>query len=310
MHWKVKGIIQKVLSIMPGGVAVNDALQKTVGLLANFEANVDMKVREDWLVFMEHLKDLNVGAQGLDFFEVGTGWYPSLPFCFSLSGARRVVTCDLKRHLRPDWTFRMLQCLEKHLPAIAAASNRPIEDVGRDYRRLRLETNLSSLLAAARIEYLAPVDAGSTSLPDGCIDVVYSNSVLEHVLAADIPRIMREALRLLRSNGIALHSANCGDHYAYFDRNITAINYLAYSDGAWAFWQNRLLYQNRLRPEDFARIATQAGFNLRHCYFTPQQQLMEVLPSMRIAPEFQHYSPEQVCSTSVDLVLDRGSQCN
>ncbi|MBZ5595219.1 MAG: class I SAM-dependent methyltransferase [Acidobacteriia bacterium] len=298
------------MSGIPGGIALNDALQKTIGGLSNFEANIDMKVIQDWLVFMRHLKNLNIDPQGLDYFEVGTGWYPTLPFCFSLAGARRVLTYDLNRHVRPNWTFRMLQCLEKHLPAIAAASNRPIEDVWRDYRKLRLETKLNTLLAAARIEYRAPADAGSTGLPDGCTDVVYSNSVLEHVLAADIPRLMREARRLLRLNGIAIHSANCGDHYAYFDRDITAINYLAYSDGAWAFWQNRLLYQNRLRPEDFARIATQAGFIMRHCYFTPKQHLIDALPSIRIAPEFQHYSPEQVCSTSVDLLLDRGSNGN
>src|SRR5258705_10002627 len=122
----------------------------------------------------------------------------------------------------------MLRRLEKHLPAIAAASNRPVEDIRRDYRTLRAETNLDTVLSRARIEYRAPSDAGSTALPDRCIDVVYSNSVLEHVPAADIASLMREGHRLLRSSGIAIHSANCGDHYAYFDRKITAINYLTY----------------------------------------------------------------------------------
>jgi len=306
MHWKLKGIIQKGLSNIPGGVAVNDALQKTIGGLSDFEANVDMKVIQDWLVFMQHLKNLKIDPQGLDYFEVGTGWYPTLPFCFSLSGARRVLTYDLNPYLRPDWTFRMLRRLEKHLPAIAAASNRPIEAIRRHYRTLRAETNLDAVLSRARIDYRAPSDAGSTDLPAGCIDVVYSNSVLEHVPAADIARLMREGNRLLRPNGIAIHSANCGDHYAYFDRNITAINYLTYSDRAWSFWQNKMLYQNRLRPEDFSRIATQAGCSLLRCCFTPKRQLMEALPSMRIAPEFRHYSAEQICSTSVDLVLTRG----
>ena len=31
-----------------------------------------------------------------------------------------------------------------------------------------------------------------------------------------------------------MHCANCGDHYAYFDRMITPINYLAYSEHEWA----------------------------------------------------------------------------
>ena len=31
MHWRLKGLLQQALSLVPGGVAVNSLLQRTVG---------------------------------------------------------------------------------------------------------------------------------------------------------------------------------------------------------------------------------------------------------------------------------------
>lgn len=96
-----------------------------------------------------------------------------------------------------------------------------------------------------------------------------------------------------------MHCANCGDHYAYFDRMITPINYLAYSEREWAFWNNRLLYQNRLRPVDFVRLAEQAGLEIVLLKIQPRAELLEKLSQIPIASEFRHYPDEQLCSTSV-----------
>jgi len=302
MYWKAKGIVQKALSAAPGGVRVNDLLQRTVGGMRNFDANVDMKVREDWLVFMNHLRDVGFDVRG-DVLEVGTGWYPTLPMCFSLAGAKRVYTFDLNRYLKPRWTFRMLRRLEHHLEAIASSSGRPLEEVAADHRRLVATTDIEEMLALARIEYRAPADASVTGLPDHSIDIAYSNSVFEHVPAAVLNRILVENRRVLRESGIAMHNANCGDHYAYADARITPLNYLAYPADQWEFWQNRLLYQNRLRPSDFHDLAVQSGFEVARYCFTPKERLLRALETMTIAPEFHRYAPEQLCSTSVDLVL-------
>ena len=47
----------------------------------------------------------------------------------------------------------------------------------------------------------------------------------------------------------------CGDHYAYFDRTITQIHYLRYSDLHFSLWNNSLQYQNRMRANEFIEIA-------------------------------------------------------
>lgn len=302
MDWRVKGVVQGILSVLPGGRVVNDYLQSSVGNLQDLEANVDAKVVGDWIVLLSHMRQLGVRPQNLDYVEVGTGWYPTLPLCYSLAGARSCRTFDVRQHLNEKKTFRMLRRLEHHLPAIAEASFRPLGDVEAAYARLRESTTVGALLRSAGVEYRAPGDAAESGLPDQSVDVVFSNSVLEHVTPEAISRIMRETRRILRPGGLAIHSANCGDHYAYFDRTITQVNYLTYSAREWRRWNNDLLYQNRLRPSDFLELAEQAGLRIVLRKTKPRPELLAKLAGMKIAYEFKKYPGEQLASTSVDFV--------
>jgi SAM-dependent methyltransferase len=188
------------------------------------------------------------------------------------------------------------------LPTIANAAKRDITAIEADYKRLYKAQSVDELLNSARIEYHAPADATATRLPPNSVDVVFSNSVMEHVPRAVILALMRESRRILRSGGLSIHSVNCGDHYAYFDRKITPINYLTYTERKWRFWNNRLLYQNRLRPQDFLDMAGEAGLETVLKKHKPRQELLAALPRLKTAPEFQHYSPEQLCTTSIDFV--------
>jgi hypothetical protein len=305
MNWRIKGVVQKTLSALPGGTAVNDRLQAIAGDLRNFEANIDKKVVADWCVLASHMAELGRPLKDLDYLEVGTGWYPTVPVCYFLAGARRCLTFDINRHLNEAWTFRMLRRIETHLPAIAASSFRPLPEVRAAYETLRKAASLEELFERAHIEYYAPADAAASKLPAASVDVVFSNSVLEHVPPDAIGRLMQESQRVLRPGGLSIHSANCGDHYAYFDRSITAMNYLTYSGDQWRFWDNSLLYQNRLRPQDFLRIAERAGLKIVLSKFRPRPELLAALPKLKIASEFAGYAPEQLAATSVDFVGER-----
>src|SRR5262249_13670436 len=155
----------------------------------------------DWLVLISHMQELRVKPQGLDYVEIGTGWYPTLPLCYSLVGARRCRTYDLHRHLDEAMTFRALRRLKTHLVTIAHWNDMSVEEVSGAYERLCEARTLQELLERARIEYVAPGDASRTDLPDASTDVVFSNSVLEHVPKDAIYRIMEESRRILRPNG-------------------------------------------------------------------------------------------------------------
>jgi SAM-dependent methyltransferase len=301
MNWRIKGVIQKALSVTPGGVAVNDWLQKTVGANRDFAGTLASKV-DDWAVFLSHTDKMNVRVAGLRLMEVGTGWFPTLPVCFSLVGVDSIVTFDLNRHLTQEMSFRMLAGLEPLLERIAETGHAPLEDVKRRYAVLRAAATLEQMLAAARIDYRSPADASRSGLPGNSVDIVFSNSVFEHVPPGPIQNILVESHRVIKPGGLSIHSANCGDHYAYFDKSITPINYLTYTGRQWRFWDNDLLYQNRLRPSDFIDMARQAQLEIPLAFHTARPELLDALRRLPIAPEFKGYPPEQLCATSVDFV--------
>lgn len=304
MNWRIKAVVQKTLSVLPGGMAVNDMLQQTLGDLRHFGEHVARRV-DDWAIFADHMRQLGRSPAGLNYLEIGAGWMPILPVCFSLAGAARCWAFDLNRHMKAHLAFRMLGRLEQFLPEIARAAGRPEPEVNHAYRRLREAVSIQDLLARASIAYSAPADASATGLPAASVDVVFSNAVLEHVPGDAIRAMMRETRRVLRPGGLAVHSVNCGDHFAYTDRNVTPINYLRYPERRWRLWNNRILYQNRLRPSDFLDMATAAGLTVVLERWRPRADLLEALPGLKIDAAFRHYPPEQLCCTSLDFAARR-----
>ena len=309
MHWRVKGAIQKVLGHVPGGAHVHYLLQRYGGGLARFGAECDVKV-EDWRLMMGHLRTSKVSLDGTTLLEMGTGWYPTFPICLWLAGAARVHTLDLNRHLRPDMTIALVERLDRHVATIAEESGQTASAVAERRRALLAALRSGASIGAAtngEIDYRAPADASKTNLPDASVDVVFSNSVLEHVPRMVIDACFREAFRILKPGGIAFHSVNCGDHYAYVDRSISQLHYLRYSEDAWERWNNAFLYQNRLRAEDFTALAKDAGFTIEIDTSRPHPMRLRQLDEIAVHPSFSRYSREQLAITSIDFVGRKAS---
>src|SRR3546814_15411089 len=69
MHWRVKGIIQKVLGTIPGGAMLHFHLQRRFGGLRSFERELSVKV-DDWAIMARHLRN----AGSTDARRVGKEW--------------------------------------------------------------------------------------------------------------------------------------------------------------------------------------------------------------------------------------------
>ena len=304
MHWRMKGLVQKTLGVVPGGEALHYRLQRRYGGLQNFRKELATKV-EDWQIMVRHLRDAHVAISSSHFFEIGTGWYPTFPFALYLAGARRITTYDLNRHLQDDLVRAAVEEFGGFLEAIAEDGGSDPADVEARYRTLAAAVETGADLGEASggtIRYSAPADATSTSLADGEVDVVFSNSVLEHVPPDAITAMYRESMRVLRPGGVMFHSVNCGDHYAYVDRRVNQLNYLRYSDRAWRFWNNAFLYQNRLRAHVFVDAAREAGFAIELDTSNTRPERLQQLRDMRVHPQFAHVPAEQLCITTVDFI--------
>jgi len=304
MNWRLKGGIQKVLGYLPLGERLHYELQKRAGGLRAFDRELAAKL-EDWGHMIRHLSSVGIPISGTRFMEMGTGWYPTFPFSLFLGGARSVITVDLNRYLKPELTVRMTEALERYLPVIAAAAGRPEAEVAAAHRELVAAVRRGASLEDATggvVAYRAPSDASDTGLPEASLDVVFSNSVLEHVPGPIIERCFTEARRILRPGGVVFHSVNCGDHYAYADRTISQLNYLQFSDADWQRWNNEFLYQNRLRAIDFTKMARAAGFAIEVDTSRPHPMRLQQLDAIKVHPQFEHYGREQLAITSIDFI--------
>jgi SAM-dependent methyltransferase len=304
MHWRLKGIIQKALGYIPFGDRLHYELQKRAGGLRKFDDELARKI-DDWRLMTGHLAAAGMPVAGTRFMEMGTGWYPTFPFCLFLGGAASVLTVDLNRHFRRELTIRMADALARFLPVIAESSGRSEQDLRVAQRSLATAVRSGASIEEATggvVVYRAPCDAAATGLPAASLDVVFSNSVLEHVPPPVIECCLTESRRILHPGGVVFHSVNCGDHYAYVDRKVHQLNYLQFSDAAWRMWDNRFLYQNRLRAIDFVNMARTAGFTIALDTSRPHPTRLQQLDTIQVHPQFARYTRDQLAITSIDFI--------
>ncbi len=310
MHWRAKGVLQKVLGHVPGGERAHYVLQRRFGGLRGFTREFDIKM-DDWRLMAGHLREAGVPIPGARLFEIGSGWYPTFPFACYLGGAKQVITVDLNRHIKPDLVLDCADNLARHTALIADACGLPEAEVRQRQQRLVERLRQGDDIGTATdgvVAYQAPADAASTALPAHGLDCVFSNSVLEHVLPAAVDGIFREAMRILAPGGVMFHSVNCGDHYAYVDRKINQLNYLKYSDRQWRHWDNAFLYQNRMRAYEFVDRAQAAGFDIVLNTECPREKRLAELAAMQVHPQFAHIPPERLCVTSIDFIGRKRTQ--
>ncbi|MEZ4360470.1 MAG: class I SAM-dependent methyltransferase [Kofleriaceae bacterium] len=307
MDWRIKGAIQKVLGVLPRGEQAHYWLQKRAGGLRKFDAECDAKL-EDLRLMLGHLRASGIAIAGTRYLEVGTGWYPTFPYCLYLLGAKRVETFDLNRYLKPPLVRSMVERVRGKLAMLAEAGERDLAEVTERYGRLARHVAAGASLEDATegvVQYHAPADASRTGLGKDAVDVVFSNSVLEHVPGPVIEDMFEESLRILPPGGVMFHSVNCGDHYAYADRKISQLHYLQFSEERWAFWNNAFLYQNRLRASDFTKMARDAGFAVEIDTSRPHPERLRQLDEITVHPSFARYPREQLAITSIDFVARR-----
>lgn len=255
-----------------------------------------------------HLRDAKVSIAGQSLVEIGTGWYPTFPVCSWLIGAAKITTFDLSRHLQRDLLEQLSERLRQHVPAIAQAGKLPEEVV-----EAKRAAFAKALARGAKLEdatdhaitYRAPTDFTLSGLPDASVDLVLSNSVLEHVPADVLPRMFDETRRILKPGAATFHSINCGDHYAYIDPKVSQLHFLKFSEEEWRLWNNDFQYQNRLRGKEFLRMAREAGLVIEFDGSIVRPIRLAQLDAIRVHPMFAHYTREEQSVTSVDMVAKK-----
>jgi SAM-dependent methyltransferase len=306
MNWRHKAFIQNLISGLPASERIYYAVQRTFG-----ELRSDRFDPTEWLQVaarvLQRLRSAGISITGKRFLEVGTGRAVGVPTGLWLCGAGKILTVDLHRYLSP---------------ALVAASNRyicldpeKIKEMFAGYSDSKLfEDRLSQLMAfkgdlpafldLINTEWLAPADARHLSFPDNCFDFHFSYAVFEHVPGPIIRDILKEAKRLLHSQGVLLHAIDLSDHFSYSDNSITKINFLQFSDERWQrLAGNQYMYHNRLRAFEFYRLFEEEGVFLARKTENVDTPSLEALKrGFPLDSRFKSMPPEELAVTNINLV--------
>jgi hypothetical protein len=312
MNWKFKALVQKTLENVPAGRALYTQAQRHFGGLRHL--NVAGKVAQGNRL-LEAFRKANQTVTDMEAVEIGTGWVPIVPMLFWLHGLRSCVTYDIEdllcRHLIHDSASQLIDHFEH-----GATGDSGLQPPGLRERLSALRAKLDSrvdcneLLRLFRIFPHAPTDAGATGHKDNSVDLVFSNTVLQHVPVEEIRRIYSEAFRILKPGAWMLHHIDPSDMFSHADTSLSGVDFLQYSEQEFAKYNTRFCYQNRLRAPQHQRLCLEAGFEIAVWECAVNQRALTRLPQLRLHRDYAGFTPEEICSFGIRVVARKPCSLN
>lgn len=296
-NWLFKSATQRVISVLPSPSTWNELLQrfitKSVGLSEGmFEAQLERSHKHlDCLLSLHKDK-----SESFTAFEIGTGWYPTLPVGLYLCGASSIWTFDVAPLVRQSRMQRTLQLFcdyddRKKLQQFLPLLRRDRMDFLRECAPLASKESPREFLSRLKI-HLEVKDALQSGLPANSIDLSFSHGVLQHIPRAGLNAMVAEFRRLASDHSSTSHWINLSDLFSNSDHSITPFNCFQYSQKVWRRLDSPIAPQNRLRISDYRQIFTSGGFRIEK--ETNTSGSPEDLKKIRLAPEFEKYSREDL----------------
>jgi len=303
--WKIKVLIQFLLSKLPKGEAINYLLQRM-----NHSHNED-NTKKRIIGLSKSLCEINkhVPLEGANVVEVGTGWEPICSVLLYLMGVENCHTYDHVPHVRHDLAEMLIASIESKLDEISGITSISPDILRERISRLKKSADLDDFFSRANIVYHAPADASRTGLENSSIDLVFSYAVLEHVPEKVINEITIESKRVLKGSGIAYHMIGLHDHYVSFDKKISKVNFLKYSEFWWSFFvKNRISFHNRLREKQFIHLIEQCGAKVVWKENKTDPNDVRILQDMKVDSHFDGMSDEELAIYATELILSFSSK--
>lgn len=145
------------------------------------------------------LKTYSIDLKGKNIIEIGSGWFPLLPFLFkSELDVNKVITYDINEHYS-----------KKNVKAT--------KNLFKDINQKQMETIYG---LPDFVEYHPRTNFITAKLNKNA-DFVFSRFVLEHVKPDDIYLMHKKIHKDLKDEVIVFHHISPSDHRAYTDKSIS-----------------------------------------------------------------------------------------
>jgi SAM-dependent methyltransferase len=291
MRWQTRALIQRLVALLPREVSerLYYQIQRRLGAFRSVEPwehlSAARQIAEAAAIHGRPVTDAEI-------LEIGTGHRMLVPIALWLLGAKRVVTIDIHRDVKPELVFldiaRMVADRSRVTDTLTFRGGE-IQPDRLQFLEQISHQNVEKLFADLSIEYRAPGDPGALRDAASTYDLHVSRSVLEHVPLRDLARMFTESKRVLRPRGRFVHLVDFSDHFAHVDPSVSSINFLQFNDADWQrLAGNEFAYHNRLRSDDFERLLLESGLAIDEARLVlDDRALNELENGFPLSPQFQ-----------------------
>jgi len=301
--WVAKAVLQKAISYLPQAQRVNHLFQKYVTGGTRLTPEFTRKRLEWAALHLDSLSRHDGRTADYHALELGAGWFPIVPLCLYLHGARTVTLCDIDELGRPELTAQALDAvlglarsgeLGETLPSVRGDRIADLEAARREVMRLGHRATIERLGMELRVG-----DARELRLADP-VDLVTSNTVLEHIDPDVLVGILAAFRRNSAPGTVMSHLVDLCDHYAYVDDSVDVYQFLTFSERRWRWIDNSLQPMNRLRVHQYRELYAAAGVPVTEEVRGDGEPAD--LAGLRLAAPFDAMDPADVACKSVLFV--------
>lgn len=301
--WRKRVLMFKVIGALPLGGAVMSWLRHNRAGLKNYDFSTRTYILDD---FSRLLEGGYLDVEGASFVEIGGGWHPVLSLFLHGLGAERIVLTDIARHMRPQYVAQTIDFVGSHgADELAARGVRFDRDAfqGRLDALRGSESEVFDRMERVGMTYRAPLDFTHAPFADGEFDCVYSNSCLGYIPVPVLSEIFAEMSRVVKQNGVVVHSIHVYDDFCGDGSEIGPVNFLKYSADEWnRIGNSSIHHQSRLRPKDYVDLATGAGLTVE-----VEDRIFKRIPdfdvgNVELHPDFQGLPEDEIRCRNLFLV--------
>ncbi len=297
--WKLKAIVQKVISFLPKREKINFLFQKyvTKGVkLTDEHFGYKVQSAKDHINFFKKYGE--VGAEK-KILELGSGWYPIIPIFMYLTNSGKVISVDIQSWMTKNSQIISIEKIKewRENNKLDTYFNNIDENKWGKLEQFLLNSDKYSkedFNKTIGLETMI-IDARNTGLPESSIDFICSNNTFEHIYKEILEGILLEFKRVITPEGVMSHFIDLSDHFAHFDKKITVYNFLKYSEKKWRLIDNKIQPQNRLRFKDYKEMYKNLNIPITEEKVTEGNK--NELLKIKVHEQLKHYSIDELSIT-------------
>jgi hypothetical protein len=240
INWKLKSFLFKILSFFKL-YKLLFFIQKKITKRSNINLK---KIIFYWDYHLKYLRENNSNS----LLEIGAGKSLSQNIYLSYKFNKQIeqTLIDVSKMLDLDLFNQANEQISNLLNVNKLPYAKSIKDLKENYN----------------INYLAPMSLEKLKEQELKFDACISSTTLEHLSTKDLEECFDILKKIIKKNGIISAAIDYSDHYSHTDNNIENLNFLQFNDKEWDKFNTPMLFQNRLRHQDYRKIFENYKFKI------------------------------------------------